>query len=275
MKQQFRHVPIVVFAILLVAALGVVTATTHADAPVDHNKDGRIDVATGVPAVDTASTRTSASISIGMLETGDYAAPYARLQSLCLEPTLVSPDADLDTLRQYDLLYLPVQWAQKDVGDYATVDARADAYRTYVHDGGMLFVDQPNPYQQAGERITPDLLPYPVTFYNAMDAGDYPPTVVNSNHPVTRGVPAEDLPFPADQMLDVDARYEVLVQGASSGAPSLIVVTYGAGRVLIQTAHPGKSELIGHPIGSRAYMQMLAWLGAHACPVYLPVVAGK
>lgn len=296
--QHFTRAHIVLALILLVVAVSLVAhtapsrhrwtprrvegrvpsvvSTAQSAPPADHDSDGRIDTQSDTPAMEAARAQgaAAAAFSLGMLETGEYEWSYERLQSLCLDPRLVSPDADLETLRQYDLIYLPVQWAQKDVGEYVTIEAHASAYRTYVQDGGMLFVDQPNPYQQPDERVSPGLLPYPITFYNPFDAGDYPPAVVNPHHPVTHGVPANDLPFPADQMLDVDSRYEVLVQGPSSGAPSLIVGDYGAGRILIQTAHPGNDVSVGHPFSNRAYMQMLAWLGATACPVYLPVVVG-
>ncbi len=119
-------------------------------------------------------------INIGMIETGGpWLWTYERLDSLGFDVSPLSPDSGLSVFRQYDVVLLPVSWAQADDGVYDAVEAHAADYLAYVQEGGGLVVEQPNPYRQPHGRVTPTLLPYPMTFYYANEYYDYPPIVVD------------------------------------------------------------------------------------------------
>lgn len=66
------------------------------------------------------------------------------------------------------------------------------------------------------------------------------------------------MPFPADQMLDVDPHYEILAIGSVTGSASLVIDEYGAGRILVQTGHPATTSI--YPFSDEAYIRMVNWL---------------
>jgi len=202
-------------------------------------------------------TIPQAAISIGMIETGGSSLVSARLTTLGYSVTLIPPTSGISTFRGYDIVYLPSDWALAS-GDYATIEANASGYRNYVYQGGSLFIDQPSPYGHPGDQATPTLLPYPITFYNWYVSDDYPPTIVDPDHDITRGLQPRDLPFPADRMISVDPFYHTLVVGSLTGSASLVIGEYGGGRILVQTAHPSYSA--GHPFSDEAYVRMIEWV---------------
>lgn len=197
-------------------------------------------------------------ISIGMIETGEWSDPKGRLEKLGYDVTLIPPTSGIDTFRDYDVIYLPLQWASAVIGDYATIEAHASDYQQFVQEGGGLFVDQPNPYKQPGDQVTPTLLPYPITFYNWYEEADWPPIIVNPDHYITEGLSPDEMPFPADQMISVDPTYEILAEGAYTHSPSLVVTEFGKGRILVQTAHPGYTAI--HPFSDEVYTRMVDWV---------------
>ena len=201
--------------------------------------------------------------TIGMIEAGTGGGlvpvyPYERLVSLGYQVTLLPVDAGIDTFSQYDIVYLPTNWADGFSGNYSEIEAQAADYRTYVNGGGSLFVDQPNPYQQTNESVTPTLLPYPITFYNRGTADDWPPVIVNPSHYITQGLPDSDMPGPSDQITELDPAYEILVQGRSTASPSVVVAIYGQGRLLVQTAHPSEG------FSDEVYHRMIEWVSSEA-----------
>ena len=212
-------------------------------------------------ALSQAATTYSVTGSlIGMIETGDYQSPRDRLIGLGYSVSLLPVSADIDTFRQYDIVYLPVCWADGYFGNYAEIEAHAADYRTYVSEGGGLFVDQPNPSVQPGDSVSPSLLPYPITFYNPYNSGDWPPIIVNPDHYITSGLSREDMPGPADQITAIDPAYEVLVRGQTTNSPSLAVAEYGQGRIVVQTANPSPSSF--NPFSDEVYRRMIEWVGS-------------
>jgi hypothetical protein len=227
----------------------------------DLNQDGLDPDSQAQKDVGKIETDPIPELSIGMIETGDYQFPKNRLTALGYpDITLISPDSGLATFQQYDIVYLPVLWAQVGDGDFGTIESHAADYQAYVQSGGGLFIDQPNPYNQPGDRVTPTLLPYPITFYNWYNTGDWPPIIVDPNHEITQGLPADEMPGPADRMQNVDANYDVLVVGAATGDASLVVTEYGSGRILAQTAHPSASSM--NPFSDEVYIRMVNWVGS-------------
>lgn len=208
---------------------------------------------------------------IAMIATGDYSHPRNRLTSLGYTVVLLPPYSGLDILQQYNIVYLPVRWAEgQGVGDLETLEAHASDYRTYVYEGGGLFVEQPNPFRQPGEQVTPTLLPHPITFYNWYEDTDCPPTIVDPDHAITRNLAPEEMPFPADQMIDIDPFYHILVVGNTTGSASLVIGEYGLGRILVETAHP--NALTDCPFSDQVYIRMIEWLlEREVWQVYLPL----
>jgi len=195
--------------------------------------------------------------SIGMIETASYRYPYDRLGGLEYSVSLLPVSAGIDAFRRYDIVYLPVGWADGYSGNYAEIEAHAADYRTYVSEGGRLFVDQPNPFTQPDDSVTPSLLPYPITFYNPYNTSDWPPIIVNPDHYITSGLPREDMPGPADQITAIDPTYAVLVRGQTTNSPSLVVVEYGQGRIVVQTDHSGASHF-----SDEVYRRMIEWVSS-------------
>jgi len=202
------------------------------------------------------------SPTIGMIQAGSYPYPYNRLIGLGYSVSLLPLSADINTFRQYDIVYLPVGWADGFSGNYAEIETHAADYRTYVNEGGGLITDQPNPFEQPNESVSPSLLPYPITFYNPYNLSDWPPIIVNPDHYITRGLLREDMPGPADQITAIDPAYAVLVRGQATNSPSLAVTEYGQGRIVIQTDHPGN----GRP-SDEVYRRMIAWVSSDVTSV--------
>lgn len=224
----------------------------------DQDWDGVADGNNDALSLNTAS-QVPSGLRIGMIQTGEFNAPRNRLTELGFQNiTLLAPSSDLAVLRNFDIVYLPTNWAQLNGGNYAEIQAQSADYLAYVQEGGALFIDQPNPYQQPGGQVTPNILPYPMTFVSSYDLGDFPPVVVNANHEITRGLPPQTLPFPADQITVIAPEYEVLARGAISHSPSLAVATYGRGRILVQTAHPSRTAI--RPFSDTVYVRMVEWV---------------
>lgn len=195
-------------------------------------------------------------ISIGMIHTGrsnqQLPYPYTRLTDLGYQVTLILPASDLAIFQNYDIIYLPTNWADAMTGHRETIESHASEYQTYVNQGGCLFVEQPN------YSFSTSVLPYPITFYNGYDSGDWPPVIVNPKHEITQGLPENEMPGPADQMPNVAPEYEILVKGRNTGSPSLVVSTYGLGKILVHSAHPSSTAL--NPFSDRVYQRMIEWL---------------
>lgn len=236
---------------------------TPMPAVTDINQDGMDDYESALLSSASSSalltTENIGGYSIGMITTGDYQIPRNRLISLGYSVDLISPTSGISIFQLYDIVYLPQSWTQADIGDYETIEAQANDYHNYVYQGGRLFVEQPNPYQQPDDTVTPSLLPYPITFYNFYLSSDYPPVIADPNHFITSGLTASEVPFPADQMLNIDPFYHTLVVGGTTGSASLVVGEYGAGRILVQTAHSSGGAI--HPFSDIAYTRMIEWVG--------------
>jgi hypothetical protein len=220
------------------------------------------------PSKSIASTSTplsptetpNANPAIGLIRTGDiYSDMLDRLTALGYSVELIPASSDGDTLRRFDIVYLPTGWAeQQNDSDFQAIESRADSYREFLADGGSLLVEQPNPYQREGNMVTPSILPYPATFKNFYDKNDWPPVIVRPDHYITRGLKEETMPGPADQLVDVDPAYTVLVRGRYTNSPSLAVATYERGRILILADTSSLSATI--PFGNDVFRRIIEWL---------------
>ena len=75
------------------------------------------------------------------------------------------------------------------------------------------------------------------------------------NHYITSGLSPNEMPGPADQITAMDAAYHTLVEGAVTHYPSLIIATYGQGRILVQLDNPASTSL-----SDEVYRRMINWV---------------
>jgi hypothetical protein len=177
-----------------------------------------------------------------------------RLRKLKFDVLAVAWDkVDPDHAKDIDLIFLATQWGNQLA--YEQLEPRKDAFHRFVQRGGGLLASQPNP--GSSQTCTPTLLPFPITFHYLYDKKD--PIRVNlaHDHFITEDLAEHDLPFPHDTMVKVDARYRVLAKQKSTGSPSLVVCTYGDGRVVVQTNNETYGATIELP--DETLRRMIIW----------------
>lgn len=242
---------ITIMSLIFISITGV-----FADSDNDGFDAGQISELRGFVA---ATSTPVPGLSIGLVQSGAYSSAHSRLTGLGYSVTLISPDSGLSVFNGYDVIYLPTSWAAAGNGNLAQIEANAADYKAFVNNGGGLLVEQPNPNGQPNGTVTPSLLPYAVTFISSYDLNDLA-VIVEPTHEITTGLPANEMPFSADTIPAHSAQYEILVKGQLSNSPSLLTATYGAGRVLIQTAHHSPSA--SHPFSDEVCIRMFNWVGA-------------
>ncbi|MEW6444251.1 MAG: hypothetical protein AB1640_25175 [bacterium] len=201
--------------------------------------------------------------TIGMIQVGDYQPVMERLEGLGYSVTLLPVDSGTDAFEPFNIVYLPNAWASSPQL-YETLQDRADDYHAFVHSGGGLMVDQPNPSNLPDGFCSPSLLPYTVELYYDYNFGDYPPVIADPDHFITQGLTEEEMPFPADRVSLADESYDVLVRGRATNTPSLLVAEYGSGRVLVQTSCPAGGM---YEMSDEVYRRMLSWVSRMEAPV--------
>jgi hypothetical protein len=163
-------------------------------------------------------------------------------------------EVDPERLKDVDVIVLPTHWGE-DSDHFRHFEAKKDGFHRFIERGGGLLACQPNP--SARGTCTPELLPYPITFQNWYD--DRKPERVNlaPKHFITADLPPAAMPFPADPMIEVDPRYQVLAKQKSTGWPSLAVCRFGDGRVVVQTANESRGATI--PLTDEILRRMVVW----------------
>lgn len=186
-----------------------------------------------------------------------------RLKKLNFEVDLVHfTKIDPSQAKRADVILLATMWGDDADPPFRHLESIKDAFHSFVRQGGGLLVCQPNPTKQ--NVCTPTLLPYPITFQNHYDKRD--PTRINlaPDHFITRKLPDDAMPFPSDPMLKLDPRYQVLARQKSTGFASLAVCSFGAGRVVVQTANENVASNI--PIGDEILRRMVVWAARRDTP---------
>lgn len=193
-------------------------------------------------------------VLVPMLKRGEKSI-IERLRALQFQVTVVPwPQLGPGSLRDVDVVLLPTQWG--DQTDHtAHLERLSASLHRFIQAGGGLLVCQPNP--EKTNLITPALLPYPITFQNTYDAKKPERVNLAPRHFITRGLKDAELPFPADPMLKVDPRYQVLARQKSTGWSSLAVCSFGDGRVVVQTASESRGATI--PLGNEIVRRMVIW----------------
>ena len=163
---------------------------------------------------------------------------------------------DPDRLELIDVIFLPTQWTEH-TALYNHLESKKKAFHAFMKRGGGLLVCQPNPPTTMDSVCTPSILPYPITFKNWYDDAQPERKNLNPDHYITNDLPAKDMPFPADPILEIDRRYTILAKQISTGSPSLAVCQFGDGRVVVQTANENYGASI--PISDEILRRMIVW----------------
>lgn len=243
----------------------LVFTTNNAKAQVfayDENQDGLAPILIPGNPIATptrASFTVNDCVSIGIVDAGDPDVPTERFNTVgYTNITVIPTDAGLAEFELFDIIYLPGTWASGATSYFPIIESNAADYIAYVEQGGRLFVEQPNPFMQPSATIIPTILPYPITFYNLYNTSDHPPIMVNPNHEILTGLSAQELSFPADQMIEVSEEYDVLVLGSVTESASLAVLEYGQGRIVVCSSNINSSLTIG--VSDQYFLQMIQWL---------------
>lgn len=227
---------------------------------IDQNMDLTTDNSLVISKVgDDYNKSNDSCFHIGLIETGNYQESLNRLIKVGFTDVTIVPDtAGGSEFANFNIIYLPVGWADFYQGSLEKIELKTDDYINYIENGGNLFIEQPNPYDQPGACVTPAIIPYPVTFHCRYDYNDFPPIAVDSTHEITQGIERQDLIFPGDSMTSVDENYHILIAGSTSLSPSLLILEYGLGKIIIHTAHPSPNAI--RPFSDEIYTRMINWL---------------
>jgi len=148
-----------------------------------------------------------------------------------------------------EVIFLATHWG--DEAAYPLLEKQKDALDKFIQRGGGLLASQPN------RTFTPALLPYPITFENGYDAKQPDKSNLAQDHFITEDLADEDMPFPHDQMSNLDPRYRILAKQKSTDSPSLVVCNYGDGRIVVQTNNETYAAEI--KIGDEILRRMIVW----------------
>lgn len=207
-------------------------------------------------AADTDSMEPN-TIRVVVISGRDGEAAVSRLKEIGFRVTRVPlGEMDWDSPSAGQVIVLPSNWTELQ-DQYKAFQEAAPRFHKFIKKGGGLVVCQPNPYQHIESTCSPDLLPYPMTFYNWYDEGDAQRVNATHAHYITEDLKANDLPFPADKVLKWDERYKVLALGAKSESPSLLVCTFGKGRVVVQTGNESPTSKNAFP--NEVFRRMISW----------------
>jgi hypothetical protein len=179
-------------------------------------------------------TANLSQIRVGMISFTDLNAQdtYQNLFDMGFQVYQIPTDSTLDDFKNYDVIYLPDTWAQNA---YDEIDSLAVDYLTYVGKGGGLVVDQPNPYGLPGEKVQPNLLPFPILFSSAISNEGCCSIPRDSSHYLTQGLSHDGLPRAGDTILAIDPSYTVLAVSPILNYPTLAILEYGSGRLVVST----------------------------------------
>ncbi|HQX01715.1 MAG TPA: toll/interleukin-1 receptor domain-containing protein [Anaerolineales bacterium] len=196
----------------------------------------------------------SRPVRIGVIQIPDYIFTDVldRLQLLGFDAEWIKLSSDYAVLSEYDVIYLPIGWAfQVDL-----IDSRALQYRRFVEDGGGLIVEQPN----SASSLTPDLLPYKLTFkLNQYDPNEWPPRIINT-HEIVTDVSASELPGPGNKISTSDENWTIITASAQSNDPTLLVANFGSGRVGVFAASISENKTVRYQVGDKFIRQLIAWV---------------
>jgi hypothetical protein len=179
-----------------------------------------------------------------------------RLNRIGAEFRYIPPNAPLEDLRRFDVLYFPRGW-----GGLSGLASLADVYRKYVEGGGGLLFAEPEVDGDSETQPALKLLPFPVTVSSRGAVGGqsvraYPP---GKPHVLLKDTEVSDLPYPYDAFTEVDPRWRVLAAAQSEPKQAtLLAAEVGEGRILVHSDFDDYGHK--HFLSDRFVVRMLKWL---------------
>ncbi len=171
-------------------------------------------------------------IALAKIELDSIQDAANRLNRIGADWEYTSPEAPLENLLRYDVVYFPKGWGKLD-----GLAALAETYSQYLEQGGGLLFAEPDVHGDQTRNPALGLLPYPVRLSAHTGMGTGASVVeyhAGKAHPLTQGIEASDLPWAYDGVEEHDARWTVLAKSTGSEpAPSLMVAEVGQGRVVL------------------------------------------
>jgi hypothetical protein len=228
-----------------------VPATQPSDVPVIVPSSPTVEVPSDTPEPTVIPSRP---IRVGVINIPDYKFTDItnRLSGLGFDAEWIGASSDYTVFSQYDVVYLPIGWAFQN----PMIESRAQQYKRFVEEGGGLVVEQPN----YASTLTPDLLPYKLTFkLKRYDANEWPPRIIN-NDEIIKDVPATELPGPGNEISTRDENWTILTAAAQSNSPTLLIASYGRGRMVVVATSVSELDDVRYRLGDTLIKNMLLWV---------------
>ncbi|MEW6401277.1 MAG: toll/interleukin-1 receptor domain-containing protein [Chloroflexota bacterium] len=202
----------------------------------------------------TPTFTPSRPLRIGVIGIPDYLFTdiTERLSDFGFDAEWIGASSDYAVFSQYDVVYLPIGWAFQE----PMIESRATQYQRFVEEGGGLVVEQPN----YSSPLTPDLLPYRVTFKRKVyDPNEWPPRILHE-HEIIDDVPVTELPGPGNELSTKDENWTVITVGAESNSPTLLAATYGQGRIVVIATSVSQNDEVRYRLGDTLIQKLLVWV---------------
>lgn len=202
-----------------------------------------------------AQRKRNPRVGVARLE-GDLGQITQRLNRIGADWKFVPPEANSQTLGQFDVVCFAGGWGKLD-----GLAALADNYHQFVRQGGGLLFAQPDVTGDASAHPALKLLPHAVDVQAYPSTGAGRSTVAyhaDSPHPLTREIAEQDLPHPYDLFANPDKSWTVLARSTGVVGITLLAAEPGDGRVVM---HAGFDDY-GHRnyLSDAYYVRMLKWL---------------
>jgi hypothetical protein len=182
----------------------------------------------------------------------------ARLNRIGADYERVPPDASLDDLKKFQVVFFPQGWGSlAGLGDLATT------YQAYIEQGGGILFSAPEAHGRAAQSPALNLLPYPASVSGGYAAIGRSVRQYTSGkpHPLMQGVVARDLPIPGNHVTQCDPAWTVLARAEYKEAyPTLLVAEKGKGRAVLHMNWDYSSSGHLHYFSDRFVVRLIKWL---------------
>ena len=208
-----------------------------------------------------AVEKTELKIGLLQVEVGTVKNAVRRLNRIGADWEFVTPNAPLEDLRRFDVLWMPAEWGSSF--GLSDLKPRFDAY---VQAGGGIVYFEPDVDGESKNHAALHLLPYHVKIVRRDRSGSvsvaYRSEVPN---PATTGAMKRDLPQAHDQFVEFDEGWTPLAWSLDKNAeqhqkiPTMLCAQVGGGRIVLLADED--DELHQNHLSDRFVTKTLKWLG--------------
>lgn len=195
-------------------------------------------------------------ISIGFIQISEYSFNDIsdRLLGLGFNLTKIPIDSDFYIFQYYEVIFLPMGWAFEK----KPIEDNFSHYITYIKNGGGLYIEQPN---YAGE-LEFKILPFDLSMNNCpTNSNEFPPIIMDQEHPITKGLENTDIPGSTDCITKVASDFYILAKSLSLKYPTLLTLEYENGRSIISaTSISTNVGEIKYQVSDKYIVQAIQWL---------------